>query len=200
MTERLDALLARIHELQEQVEDTYREARDEWEREKQRLAGEFVRRQRRARIGLLRFLRTSRPLVVLTAPVIYSGWIVFLLLDLFVSLYQWICFPVYGIPRVRRGDYLVLDRGDLPYLNAIEKFNCFYCSYGNGTIAYAREIASRTEQYWCPIKHSRRVRDAHDRYPLFFEHGDGDAYRQGLARLRRQYGIPEDHRDTDHHP
>lgn len=95
--------------------------------------------------------------------------------------------PVYRSPKVRRADYLVFDREDLPYLNAIEKFNCFYCSYGNGVAAYTREVAARTEQYWCPIKHARRIRDAHGRYPQFFDHGDAEAFRQGLARLRRQY-------------
>jgi len=73
------------------------------------------------------------------------------------------------------------------YLNLIEKFNCFYCAYGNGVAAYTREVAARTEQYWCPIKHARRIRAAHDRYPKFFDHGDAEAFRQGLSRLRRQY-------------
>jgi hypothetical protein len=187
ISDRLDALLARIRELQDEVEEVYREAWTDWQQEKTRLAGEFLRRQRRYRVGLLRFLRTARPLVVLTAPVIYAGWIPFLLMDLFVTVYQWICFPVYGIPRVKRSEYLVFDREDLPYLNAIEKFNCFYCSYGNGVAAYTREIAARTEQYWCPIKHARRLHDAHSRYPHFFDHGDAEAYRAGLKRLRRQY-------------
>ena len=90
-------------------------------------------------------------------------------------------------PRVRRADYIVFDRADLPYLNLVEKFNCFYCSYGNGVAAYTREIAARTEQYWCPIKHARRIRAAHDRYPKFFDYGDAEAFQQGLNRLRKQY-------------
>lgn len=187
MTPRLETLLVRIHELQDEVEEVYTEARAEWQQEKARLAGEFLERQRRYRVGLPHFIVTARPLVLLTAPLIYAGWFVFGLLDLFVTGYQWACFPVYGIPRVKRGDYLQFDREDLPYLNAIEKFNCFYCSYGNGVVVYAREIAARTEQYWCPIKHQRRSRDAHDRYPRFFDHGDAQAYREGLERLRRQY-------------
>jgi len=81
----------------------------------------------------------------------------------------------------------VFDTADLPYLNIIEKFNCLYCSYANGVAAYTREVAARTEQYWCPIKHARRIRSAHERYPAFFDHGDAVAYRQGLERLRRQY-------------
>jgi hypothetical protein len=124
---------------------------------------------------------------VLSAPVIYAGWIPFLLMDFFVTLYQLICFPIYRIPKVRRADYLVFDREDLPYLNIIEKFNCFYCSYGNGVAAYTREVAARTEQYWCPIKHARRIKGAHDRYPAFFDYGDAEAFQQGLNRLRRQY-------------
>jgi hypothetical protein len=189
----VDELLARIQALQEELEDEYRQARDDFERRRQQLAEDFLRQQRRYKIGLFRFLIRTRALVALTSPIIYIGWIPFLLMDLFVTLYQTVCFPVYRIPRVRRADYLVFDREDLPYLNLIEKFNCFYCSYGNGVAAYTREVAARTEQYWCPIKHARRIRAAHDRYPQFFEHGDGEAFRQGLNRLRRQYGDGDGH-------
>ncbi len=191
MTTHIDELLARIHELEDQVEEEYRKTRESWAQKRQELAEEFLRQQRRYKTGLFRFLLRSRLLVALTAPVIYAGWIPFLLLDLFVTLYQAICFPIYRIPKVRRADYLVFDREDLPYLNIIEKFNCFYCSYGNGVAAYFREVAARTEQYWCPIKHARRLKAAHDRYHDFFDYGDAEAFRQGLARLRRQYGDME---------
>ena len=193
MMSKIDELLARIETLQNELDEEYRRARDEWARRKAELAGEFARQQRRYKTGLLRFLARSRLPVVLTAPVIYAGWIPFLLMDLFVTAYQAICFPIYRIPKVRRADYLVFDRGDLPYLNLIEKFNCFYCSYGNGVAAYAREVAARTEQYWCPIKHARRIRAAHEHYPKFFDYGDAEAFQQGLERLRRQY----DERDGD---
>lgn len=191
MNRNTDELLARIRLLQDELEEEYRLARDEWARKKQELAGEFMRQQRRYKTGLVRFLLRSRLLVLLSAPVIYAGWIPFLLMDLFVTLYQFICFPIYRIPKVRRSAYLVFDREDLPYLNLIEKFNCFYCSYGNGVAAYAREVAARTEQYWCPIKHARRLKSAHDRYPSFFDYGDAEAFRQGLKRMRRQFADPE---------
>jgi hypothetical protein len=55
----------------------------------------------------------------------------------------------------------VFDRYHLAYLNVLEKLNC---AYANGLIAYVREIAGRTEQYWCPIKHARRVIGAHSHY------------------------------------
>ena len=187
MNKNVDELLVRIRSLQDELEEEYRRTRDEWSQKKQELADEFLRQQRRYKTGLFRFLLRTRFLVALTAPVIYLGWIPFLLMDLFVSLYQAVCFPIYRIPKVRRADYLVFDREDLPYLNIIEKFNCFYCSYGNGVAAYTREVAARTEQYWCPIKHARRVKAAHDRYPNFFDYGDAEAFQQGLNRLRKQY-------------
>lgn len=187
MPNTIEELLARIRALQDEVEDEYRKARDDFDLKRAQLAEEFLRQQRRYKVGLLGFLGRTRPLVALTAPLIYAGWIPFLLMDLFVTLYQAVCFPVYRIPRVRRADYLVFDRAELPYLNAIEKFNCFYCSYGNGIAAYTREVAARTEQYWCPIKHARRIQAAHGRYPGFFEYGDAEAFRRGLERLREQY-------------
>jgi len=182
MNKHIDELLARIDALQTELEEEYRKTREEWAQKKEELAGEFLRQQRRYKVGLFRFLIRSRLLVILSAPVIYAGWVPFILMDLFVTVYQSICFPIYRIPKVRRAEYIVFDREDL-----IEKFNCFYCSYGNGVAAYTREVSARTEQYWCPIKHARRVKAAHDRYPQFFDYGDAEAYRQGLNRLRRQY-------------
>ena len=58
---------------------------------------------------------------------------------------------------------------------------------GFDVAAYLREVAARTEQYWCPIKYARRIKGAHERYPRFFDYGDAEAFRQGLNRLRRQY-------------
>lgn len=57
----------------------------------------------------------------------------------------------------------------------------------------AEELMARTEQYWCLIKHARRLRAAHDRYPQFFDYGDAEAFRLGLARARQQY----EHEETD---
>ena len=192
MNRNIDELLLRIRELQDQLEEEYRKASDEWAQKRQALADEFLRQQRRYKTGLLHFLFHSRLLVVLTSPIIYAGWVPFLLIDLFITIYQSVCFPIYRIPKVKRADYFVFDRADLPYLNLIEKFNCFYCSYGNGVAAYVREITARTEQYWCPIKHARRVKGAHERYPQFFDHGDGEAFKNGLARLRQECRETED--------
>jgi hypothetical protein len=122
---------------------------------------------------------------LLTTPIIYSLLVPFVVLDAWTTAYQWICFPVYRIPRVARSTFFVLDRHRLPYLNAIERLNCTFCSYANGVIAYVREVAARTEQYWCPIKHSRSVGTPHARYHSFVDYGDAKGYRRGLVTMRR---------------
>jgi hypothetical protein len=109
-----------------------------------------------------------------------------LLLDLSFALYQATSFPLYGIAKVRRRDYFVLDRARLPYLNPIEKVHCFYCSYANGLIAYVREITARTEQYWCPIRHEREPAGVHDRYGGFIEYGDAGSFEARSQELRRR--------------
>lgn len=145
---------------------------------------EVLRRHRELKIRLSTYVLKAPPLVILTAPFIYALIIPFVLLDLFVTVYQFICFPVYGIPKVRRSNFLVFDRHHLAYLNILEKLNCAYCSYGNGLIAYVREIASRTEQYWCPIKHARRVIGTHPRYLKFDDYGDAESFRDHAAQMR----------------
>ena len=106
-------------------------------------------------------------------------------MDLVVTIYQAICFRAYGIPRVVRGDYFVIDRHNLQYLNPVEKMNCIYCGYFNGLIAYVQEIAARTEQYWCPIKHARKLASIHSRYYKFIEYGDSATYQDRLEEVRR---------------
>ena len=84
---------------------------------------EILRRHRELRTKLSHYILRAHPLVVLTAPVIYSLIFPLLLLDLFVTVYQAVCFPVYGIAKVRRGDYLIFDRYHLGYLSVLEKLN-----------------------------------------------------------------------------
>ncbi len=135
-------------------------------------------------VALWRYVLNARPAVVLTAPLIYVCVAPFLLLDFFLSLYQAVCFPVYGIPIVTRGHFFVFDRGKLKYLNLLERFNCLYCSYANGVLAYVAEIAARTEQHWCPIKHQRDPDSTHARYTRFLPYGDSQAYRERGADTR----------------
>lgn len=124
---------------------------------------------------------------ILVTPVIWSCLIPALLMDIVVTLYQCTCFPVYGIPKVKRQDYIIFDHQYLHYLNLIEKFNCAYCSYFNGLIAYTQEIGARTEQFWCPIKHAQRLKNLHSRYQNFIEYGDAEGYRAYVESVRRNF-------------
>ena len=188
MTQQVDDILDRIHALELELEVEFAKARAGLsyglEQGRARFEEEVKRRHEALRRGLGKYLIGASPLVVLTAPVIYSLIIPFVIMDLWVSAYQTICFRVYRIPQVKRSRYVVFDRSGLAYLNLIEKLNCAYCSYGNGVAAYTREVAARTEQYWCPIKHARRVLGAHDRYVHFAEFGDGEHYAEALKRAR----------------
>ena len=194
MTQRMKDLADQIVGLQAELDreiETRRKALG-WEL-KERI-GEFEQgvaaQHRRLRLGLRRFFGRTSPAVVLTAPVIYSLIVPLVIVDLWVSAYQAICFRVYGIPRVNRRDYIAFDRGRLTYLNIVERVNCAFCAYANGLVAYVREVSSRTEQYWCPIKHAVRITDPHQRYYEFLEYGDAEGYRARLdefrARLRTE--------------
>ena len=128
---------------------------------------------------------SKRLLHLLSAPVVYAVIFPLVLLDIAVTLYQEICFRIYGIARVRRARHVVFDRHRLAYLNGLEKLNCTYCSYANGVISYARDIAAATEQYWCPIKHAEGFVEPHSRYPEFSSYGNAEDYRARIDQLRK---------------
>jgi hypothetical protein len=89
-----------------------------------------------------------------TGPLIWLPLPFFILLDITVSLYQNICFPIYGIEKVKRSSYILIrDRNKLQYLDGFQKVCCMYCGYGNGLLVYLKEIAGRTEKYWCGVMH-----------------------------------------------
>ena len=144
---------------------------------------------KKLKTNFFRWLVTNRPQNLITGPVIYAMIVPLMLLDVCVSFYQWVCFPVYGVTKVKRADYIVFDRHQLHYLNFIEKFHCTYCEYGNGLMGYMAEILARTEEYFCPIKHAHKVLGTHARYRRFLNYGDAadyagklEAYRVGLGK------------------
>jgi hypothetical protein len=141
----------------------------------------------RGRLALRSYFRQTRPIYLLGLPVIYSMALPLVVLDLSATVYQHICFRIYGIPRVRRFAYLVIDHHRLPYLNSIEKAHCVYCSYANQVLAYAREIIARSEQFFCPIKHARPILDPHHRTARFVAYADAEAYSHKLPTLRTDW-------------
>ncbi len=188
MNPKISELLARIQQMELEIEQEMKRRRAElqadFEEKRIKFEHEVVEQQRRFKTGIVKYMLSANLLSVLTSPVIYAVLVPMLLLDLSVTVYQHICFRAYGIPRVKRSDYFVYDRTHLAYLNLIEKINCGYCSYGNGLMAYAREIVARTEQYWCPIKHARKVMAAHPYYTGFVDFGDAQSYQRELENLR----------------
>jgi hypothetical protein len=191
MNDRLDELLAQIHLLEKELiqETKKKEALFCYtiHAKKVKFTEEAKIRNKRFKLSFHRYLVSSRFLVILTTPVIWMCIIPIFLSDVISSLYQAICFPIYGIPKVVRSDYLAFDRHRLTYLNFAEKFNCDYCAYANGILAYFTEIAARTEQHWCPIKHADCVKCAHSRYKKFFDFGDAEKYRAHIEETRRDY-------------
>jgi hypothetical protein len=141
---------------------------------------------RRLKRGILRWIVTDRPQNFITAPIIYGMAVPLLVLDLCVSIYQAACFPIYGIVKVKRSDFIVIDRQFLGYLNFYERFHCTFCAYANGLIAYASEITARTEQYFCPIKHAHKVLGTHARYAHYLDYGDAADYHARLEQFRAE--------------
>lgn len=198
-TDRLTEALERFYKLQKELEAEIdrllQEKREQFhyhlERGKVRFEQGMRALHKRKRISAWRYLTHAQVKHIISAPIIYSVFFPFLALDIAVTIYQHICFRLYGIPLVRRSDHIVIDRHHLAYLNAIEKFNCIYCGYGNGVAEYVREVSARTEQYWCPIKHARRTRDPHYLTEHFFDYGDADAWREKLDALRKDWSAIE---------
>jgi hypothetical protein len=190
----------REHEFLDRIHKAEREldrAIADWQREAKDAAAGAVRfskvvraEHKKLRRSLIAHIRSISLPFWLSAPVIYAMIIPLVLTDLFASLYQFVCFPIYGIQRIKRADYIVIDRHRLGYLNALEKLNCVYCGYANGVIAYARELSSRTEQYFCPIKHALAVAGVHRRYSRFVSYGDAKGYREQIDELRKTASDP----------
>ncbi|MDP1655751.1 MAG: hypothetical protein Q8K91_06035 [Hylemonella sp.] len=167
-----------LHEQEQRVTFTIRGKRVEFEQS-------VKQAHRQLKTGFFHWLLTIRPLNLLTLPIIYAMIVPLLMLDLCVSFYQATCFPIYRVTKVRRADYFVFDRQYLGYLNVIERFQCAYCAYANGLMAYVTEIVARTEQYFCPIKHARKILGTHERYARFLEYGDAADYPARLEEFRR---------------
>lgn len=191
MPTRLEVLLDKIKALENELVEELQKQQEEFSYEihKRRVYFEenvIIRHKEYAK-QLFSYI-TDAPLKhIISAPFIWSCIFPVVLMDITISLYQAICFPLYGIPKVKRQDYIVFDRQYLQYLNLIEKINCAYCSYVNGLFGYLQEIAGRTEQFWCPIKHARRIKSLHSRYQKFIDYGDAASYRSEVEAIRRDF-------------
>ncbi len=192
MNERISLILAQMAALENDLRSAVQEQESKmfFQIKGKRVEFESSVREahRKLKKNFFRWLITNRPQNLITGPIIYGMVIPLMMLDFFVSFYQWACFPIYGITKVRRADYIVFDRRHLGYLNFIEKFHCTYCEYGNGLMGYMSEILARTEQYFCPIKHAHKILGTHARYNRFLDYGDAADYEARLEEYRVALG------------
>ncbi len=188
MNSKIESLLAKMRALETELEAAFHEREDDLlyniKGRRVRFERQIKSAHRQMKIRWADYLRQTPPRHLLSAPIIYAMAAPLVLLDASLFIYQQVCFRAYRIPRVRRADYVVIDRHMLAYLNLFEKFNCIYCGYGNGVLSFAREISARTEQYWCPIKHARRVANPHDRYASFIAYGEAEGFHDQLEEQR----------------
>lgn len=191
MSTKLEVLLSKIKDLESELVDELQKQQEDFSYEitKRRVYFEknvIIRHKEYAK-QLFSYIKDAKLRHIISAPFIWMCIIPVLLMDVIITLYQSICFPIYGIPQVKRQDYIVFDRQYLNYLNIIEKINCAYCSYVNGLFGYLQEIAGRTEQFWCPIKHARRIKNLHSRYQKFIDYGDAKSYRSKIESTRHDF-------------
>lgn len=78
------------------------------------------------RIGVLRTIAGGMPMY-LGIPIL-----VLVHLSLVVVFFQCLVRPLFGTPRLRWSDYVILDRHRIEELCLIDKLNCLFCGYANG--------------------------------------------------------------------
>ena len=190
MTSQLAVLMEKMRSVEAEIETELARRQEElrfrFENNRIVFEDEMLRVHRAIKTRVSRYLSQANPLIMLTAPAHDSLLIPIALLDIFVIIIRQPAFQYTkkNPTSSRRRDYLIFDRHHLAYLNIIEKINCAYCSYANGAISFAREVAARTEVYWCPIKHARRILGPHPHYQGFADFGDADEYRKQLNSMK----------------
>ncbi len=94
---------------------------------------------------------------------IYTMIVPIFILDISTSIYQEIYFTALGIPKIKKKNYVVMERWNLSKLNLLQKLNCVYCEYANGILAFAKAVGNQTEIYSCAIKHRHALKgDNHE--------------------------------------
>lgn len=100
-----------------------------------------------------------------------GAWILYLALpaivivDIMAVLCNNIVFPLVGIPKIKRKDYIrPFSRAKLLEVSIWYKLGCVYCSYANGVAYYFQMIAMKTEFLYCPWKQKDKTKISHHRF------------------------------------
>jgi len=185
---KIEEILSQIKGLENELLEEFKKKEEKFfykiENEKAKFEQRVIFEGKSKIVSSLKYISSFPVIVIITIPFIWAMILPIMLADLFVTIFQAVCFPIYKIPKVKRKEYVIMDRHTLFYLDKVERINCWYCEYFNGVVAYVREIAARTEQFWCPIKHSRPLNEKHSRYDNFFDFGDYTRYREELHKKR----------------
>jgi len=190
----------RIREMIDEIETMKKRLGEEIDREEAHVAfevkngsvrfdKEMMARQKKNMMHLWAWFREIPFIQLLSAPIVYMMVLPAILLDIMLFIYTNVVSRVFKIKFRKRSDYIVFDRQYLGYLNVVEKFNCLYCAYFNGLMQYASAVAGRTELYFCPLKHAKKIAHAHEFYSRFLPYGDGDEYQKKLKELRKEVEI-----------
>ena len=147
----------------------------------------LIHKKNNNELGFIALIRRSKPINLITGPIIYAMIFPIIFLDIFVWFYQFACFPLYKLEKFNRSQYIIFDRQELKYLDWISKFHCSYCAYAVGVINLVGAIIERTESYFCPIKHKlkRSNKEKEIKY-LNFENNDDFDYDNELFEIREK--------------
>ena len=106
MNDRLQELLNKIKQLETELLEEIQKKEKEYFyeiRDKKIHFKKEIKKKNKLLVKKIRRYLGDAPLMnIITAPVIWSCLLPALFLDLVVSLYQMICFPVYSIPKVKQ--------------------------------------------------------------------------------------------------
>lgn len=151
------------------------------------MAAQLPERPAHNTLGLWAFLLRLRPINIITGPLIYGMVVPLVFLDLSVWVYQYVCFPIYKIPRIERAQFNAFDRQELRYLDWVSKVHCSYCAYAMGVAAFGSAVIAATEAYFCPIKHQHKLQTTQASAVPYvdFEEPEGFDFDSRLEALRQ---------------
>ena len=115
---RLDEILTRLNSLQDEfereLERVYEEKRANFQYTLKKGKVVFKKQirafQRQHKKGLIKYFHDAEIKHIISAPIVYSIIFPLIFLDFAITLYQHICFRIYGIPLIERSKYLIIDR------------------------------------------------------------------------------------------
>jgi hypothetical protein len=129
MNTQIEAMLESIRQMEHDIEWELKRIREglkvDFEASKVRFEHEVLAQQKRFKMGVFKYIFNANIKSFLAAPLIYAVFFPMVLLDLFVWVYQWVCFPLFGLARVVRSAYFgFADFGDAKgYQTQLEMLN-----------------------------------------------------------------------------